>query len=112
MLSGLVDESLFDSEAESQEWDFAFNSTLMNVAHCVPIIISNSSSLDAVASWFPQFDDIVRFSKVHNNRGSKKCKISARHEEVLRDLTRHESMLYDMVVQRANQFLSKMPHGG
>ncbi|CAK0822321.1 unnamed protein product [Prorocentrum cordatum] len=112
MLSGLVDESLFTSDTESHEWDFAFNSTLMNLAHCVPIIISNIFTLDVVASWFPDLINITRFSKVHANKGHKPCKISERHLEVLADLTRHERRLYDLAVQRANQFLSSMPHRG
>jgi len=113
MLSGLVDESLFSSDAESQEWDFAFNATLTNLARCVPIIVENSSTLDIVASWFPEFEKVKRFSTVHSNTGKKKkCELSERHLEVLRDLTRNELRLYDLAVQRANQFLSKMSHGG
>ncbi|CAK0866844.1 unnamed protein product [Prorocentrum cordatum] len=110
MLSGMVDESLFNSDTESQGWDFAFNSTRMNLAHCVPIISSSSYTLDVVASWFPDLIHITRFSKAHANKGHKPCKISERHMEVLADLTRHERRLYDLAAQRANQFLSSMPH--
>ncbi|CAK0894791.1 unnamed protein product [Prorocentrum cordatum] len=109
MLSGLVDEALFNDDTDDQEWDYVFNSTLANLAHCVPIILENCSTLDVAVSWFPQLKHIADLRTVRKNRGGEKCELSQRHLDVLEDLTRHERNLYDLAVQRADKFFSSMP---
>ncbi|CAK0888257.1 unnamed protein product, partial [Prorocentrum cordatum] len=107
MLSSFVDEALFSTYDDSQEWELAFSRTLNNLARCVPLIMENSKTLDVVASWFPQFGDVVKFPKVHSmTGGSRKCALSEQHLDVLRDLTRQERRLYDLVLKRAQQFIS------
>merc|ERR1712039_1115835 len=55
MLSGMIDESAFNGDGQSEAWEFIWNSTLANAAKCVPLILERPGNNFVTGHWFPQF---------------------------------------------------------
>lgn len=98
----------FSSQARSEVW----NSTLRNLAQCVPLFLEEPQSMKVAAAYFPQlsgsFLSLAHVSLNENTKYNAKCNIPESHYNVIRELAKSEEMLYATAKRRMWHLRSKV----
>eukprot|EP00439_Symbiodinium_sp_Y106_P084631 s744_g26.t1 len=112
----------YSSQARSEVW----NSTLRNLAQCVPLFLEEPQSMKVAAAYFPQLSGSF-LSLAHvslnetlgpcsgsgsgfggrNTKYNAKCNIPESHYNVIRELAKSEEMLYATAKRRMWHLRSK-----
>ncbi|CAE7237392.1 Slc4a1, partial [Symbiodinium necroappetens] len=94
-----------DKKARMQIW----NSTLRNLAACVPVLVDKQDTYSAAVKHFPQFKQAfwqMKKEKMNTNSYPKDCEIPATHMAVIQELAAQETLLYEAAVLASERGLS------
>ena len=103
IFSHLNNETLLSSlNHEDPSFLAVLNTTLQNLSKCLPLILNDPKIANLTQQWFPQLSDYFTERIVLNVGTVEKCELSEKHREMMIDLTKSESIVYDAAVKRSH----------